>query len=399
MPSERQETGLAALAELLDEEPSALRDEFTELAVAESPASSLWHVERWPKPVATGALLDEIVGKIRKFIAARPHELLTIALWSMMAWIHRVVAVHSPYLVATSADPDSGKSQTLGVLSFLVLKPFIAVEPSGPSLYRLIDREKPTLLLDDADSLFQRKSDIKHIFNAAWTRGVKVSRVVQGVTVWFDPFCPKAISLLGALPRTLAGRSIIIKLQTRMAAEKVEDFTYSDDDEFANLRRKLARWSADNAAAIGERKPRLPGNFSNRLAMNWRLLLATAELAGGAWPAQARTGAERLSRAADQPSLGKQLLAAFQAIFAAGRKEVLSKTVITELNGDPTGPWIEYRRGPITERQVALLLDQYEIQPRNIGNARLKGYHAKDFENAFARFLPQHPLIRSKKRR
>jgi class 3 adenylate cyclase len=42
-------------------------------------------------------------------------------------------------------------------------------------------------------------------------------------------------------------------------------------------RRKLARWAADNAIAIKESSLLLPPNLGNRLAANWRLLLAIAE--------------------------------------------------------------------------------------------------------------------------
>ncbi|MGO9682718.1 MAG: DUF3631 domain-containing protein, partial [Beijerinckiaceae bacterium] len=329
----------------------------------------------------------------------RPHEVLAIALWVAMAWVHEVAATHSLYLVATSAEPDSGKTTTLGVLGFVVPKPFTAAEPTGPAIYRFVDREKPTLLVDEADDLFQRKSDVKHIFNVAWTRGTKIPRQVQvqgvSMTVWFDPFCPKVVGLLGMkMPRTLVGRSIVIKLRPKKADEKAEDFSYVDDEEFANLRRKLARWSADNAAALKELKPLLPANFSNRLAANWRLLLAIAELAGGTRPRQAREAAERLSRTARRPSWGVQLLQGFGAIFATGRREITSQEVVDEITADPTSPWAEYNHGgPITQRQVADLLEQYDIFPVPIHPTKRstltrRGYKSVQFEDAFARYLP-----------
>src|SRR6202030_3725259 len=79
------------------------------------------------------------------------------------------------------------------------------------------------------------------------------------------------------MPRTLAGRSIVIKLWPKKPDER-QNFEHQDDEEFAILRRKLARWAADNAAAIKQRKPLLPARFNNRLAENWKLLLAIAEL-------------------------------------------------------------------------------------------------------------------------
>jgi hypothetical protein len=281
------------------------------------------------------------------------------------------------------------------------------VESTGPSIYRFVDREKPTLLVDEADDLFARKTDVKHIFNAAWTRGTKIPRQVQGVTVWFDPFCPKAVGLLGLnMPRTLAGRSIVIKLWPKKPDEKVENFSHTDDDEFGNLRRKLARWSADNALALKEAKPLLPAGFNNRAASNWRLLLAIAELAGGNWPKQARDAAERLSRTIRKPSWGLRLLAAFKyGIFVAAREDIRSREVVEVLNGDPDGVWCEYNRGgPITQRQVADILEQYDIHPVVIhpekrSTSSPRGYKLEQFYDVFERFLPPDPHIRTSKKR
>src|SRR5262249_47136196 len=150
------------------------------------------------------------------------------------------------------------------------------------TIFRFVDREKPTLLIDEVDDLFQRKADVRHIFNAAWTRGTKIPRQVsiQGVsmTVWFDPFCPKAVGLLGLnLPRPLVGRGIVVKVWQKKGGKKVENFPHINDDEFFVLRRKLARWAVDNTAAIKDAKPLLPANFTNRAGDNWKLLLAVAE--------------------------------------------------------------------------------------------------------------------------
>jgi putative DNA primase/helicase len=409
LPSEQHEAKLAALAKRLGEELSALRDEFSEFAAESTvtPPVTNWHVDPWHDPVATVALLQELIIKIRKHIVAQPHEVLAIVLWVLMAWIHGVAATHSPYLVATSAEPDSGKSTLLGVLGFLVPKPFTGAEPTGPSVYRFVDCEKPTLLVDEADDLFQRKSDVKHIFNVGWTRGTKIPRQVQvqgvSTTVWFDPFCPKVVGLLGTnVPRALMGRCIVIKLWPKKADEKIEDFSYTDDKEFAKLRRKLARWSADNAAAIRKPKPRLPENFNNRLAANWHLLLAIAELADGTWPRRAREAAERLSGTARRPSWGVQLLQAFGAIFATGRREVTSQEVVDAITADPTSQWVEYNRGgPITQRQVAHLLEPYDIFPVAIhptkrSTVTRRGYQSRQFEDAFSRYVPRHPHIRTR---
>ena len=74
----------------------------------------------------------------------RPEAVTATVLWTTMAWAQEG-ATHSPILAAISVEPDSGKSTLLGVLRFLVPKPFVSVEPTGPSVYtvRLIANTRP----------------------------------------------------------------------------------------------------------------------------------------------------------------------------------------------------------------------------------------------------------------
>lgn len=57
----------------------------------------------------------------------------------------------------------------------MVPKPYLGAELTGPNLFRFVDREKPTLFNDEADGVFTRRPDLAKIYNAAWTRGTKIS--------------------------------------------------------------------------------------------------------------------------------------------------------------------------------------------------------------------------------
>jgi len=64
----------------------------------------------------------------------------------------------------------------------------------------------------------------------------------------------------------------------------------------------------------------------------------------------------------------------------------------------------KYRgRGPITKNQVAALLRDYDIRPVVVHPTKRAdfsrhGYRAAQFDDAFARFLPDEPNIRTLKR-
>ena len=90
----------------------------------------------------------------------------------MFAWVHEI-AVHSPLLVVTSAEPESGKSTLLGVLGFLTPRPYSAVELTGANIYRIVDHLHPTLLIDEADHYSIANPPWRRSSTAGWTRGTK----------------------------------------------------------------------------------------------------------------------------------------------------------------------------------------------------------------------------------
>ena len=147
-----------------------------------------------------------------------------------------------------------------------------------------------------------------------------------------------------------------------------------------------------------------PPGFNNRLSANWKLPMQIAQHAGGGWPEQARRSAIYLSRTPYEPSMGVHLLAALRAMFAKNRTQITSEQVVQELLADPDSQWHEYRsRGPITKNQVAALLKDFEIRPVVVhptkrADLSRHGYRAAQFEDAFARFLPPEPNIRTLKR-
>jgi putative DNA primase/helicase len=400
LPEAEQEKRLDELARSLDEDPATVREEFA--ASPLPPVDS--GPELWPEAVAAAQLLDDLAKLIRRYVVIRIEELTAAVLFDAMCWIHNAVVTHSPVLGVTSPDPDSGKTTLLGVLGLLVPRPFRSAELTGAAAFRLIDREHPTMIIDEADDIFLRKKDLVHIINASWTRGTPIPRSLPGQAgvYCYDVFCPKIIGLKGMkVPGTTASRFITIKMLPRLPEEAIEDFPFVDNPEFVEIRRKLARWAADNAVALGDARPEQPPGFHNRLAANWRLLFAIADHAGGDWPKRARQAAVKLSRQNAEPSQGRRLLAAVSEIIA-NSDVISSEELVKQLAADPTAEWCEFDRGrtPITQRQLAALLRDYEIFPKVIHPTKRaddspRGYRRSDFADAFARFLPRDPHIRT----
>jgi energy-coupling factor transporter ATP-binding protein EcfA2 len=398
LPVAHHEAELSKLAKRLGEDETALRSEFAEF-IGVTEGTTLVETEAWPEPVDLAELLNEIESKIAKHVVMpQAFQRTGVVLGVAQAWPHNQIATHSPIVAATSPEADSGKTTLLNTIARLVPKASINIEMTGPSLFRLVDAHQPSLILDEADDLFERRNDLRHIINASWTRGATIPRVVNVggalITYHFNIFCPKFIGLLGGkLPRTLRTRAIEIKMVPKRPDEQVEPFEHVDDADFAVLRKKLARFTIDHAATLKTMRPTVPAGMNNRSAANWRLMLSIAELAGGPWPERAREAAECLTRSGRQPSDSVHLLAEFKKFADSGKVVITSKAVMAELRKDPFSRWMDFNRGkPITEMQVARLLEPYGIRPRVVHPSKQstsspRGYVLADFADAFARYV------------
>ena len=84
-----------------------------------------------------------------------------IALWIVFSWIHEEVATHSPILLVTSAEPESGKTTLLSIVSYLAPRAIASVEISGAALYRSIQLWRPSFIVDEFDSVLSGTDDDK----------------------------------------------------------------------------------------------------------------------------------------------------------------------------------------------------------------------------------------------
>jgi hypothetical protein len=101
-----------------------------------------------------------------------------------------------------------------------------AINPSVAVLYRKIDRDAPTLLLDELDNYpLDERRDALAVLNAGYKRGARVDRCKEnGELQSFSCYCPKAYAGIDSrqLVDTLLSRSITIRLERRLPTEPVE---------------------------------------------------------------------------------------------------------------------------------------------------------------------------------
>src|SRR6516162_9051272 len=134
---ERAAKDLGVRISVLDEEVKTCR---TRLALKAEPPPLFphWHVEACPEAVDGNALIRDIMRRLQRHVVLTSDQALTAALWIMMAWSHAGAAIYSPILMATSAEPNSGKTTLLNLVGFLVPRSLSTVEATGAVLFRSI---------------------------------------------------------------------------------------------------------------------------------------------------------------------------------------------------------------------------------------------------------------------
>jgi putative DNA primase/helicase len=277
--------------------------------------------EPWPEPVDGAKLLDDLVGAFGRHLALREGAAEAIALWVLFAHSHDAHQT-SPRLAFLSPVPECGKTTALSILRALVPRALPTSNITPAVIFRVIQKSRPTLLIDEADT-FMQGEDMRGILNSGHTRATAQvwrcegeSREPKGFSTW----APIAIAKIGTLAETLESRSIVIPMRRRRLDEPTQPVRPEDRETFARLGRMAARWSSDNPEALAAALPELPSGLFNRTRDNWRPLIAIADVAGGHWPDRARRMAVSFSGSAEDPSLGIQVLSDIREIFRSERR-------------------------------------------------------------------------------
>ena len=358
--------------------------------------------------VSAAQLLADVIAFVRRLVVLRSDGQATaIALWVMHTHVFSA-AEASPYLAVLSPEKRCGKTLLLRVLSSLVRHPWRVITPSEAVVYRKIERDRPTLMLDEIDTIFGPSKDqepLRALLNAGNEPDTVVSRcggANRDQLQDFAVFCPKVLAGIGKLPDTLADRSIPIRLARKAPHEVTERYRRRVVEPQADaLRERLERWAEANVDVLQAIEPHLPDSIDDRAADGWEPLLAIADLAGGEWSERARRAAVELSGAGEpeDDTPGVRLLADIRSAFADADRLTTADLLaaLGALDESPWSSWGASRKMPgLTARDLGNLLRPYGVHSRTIwrpGDETAKGYLREQFEDAWARYVPSPPEI------
>jgi len=209
-------------------------------------------------------------GTFRRYIALPAHGAETLALWAVFSHALDCFEV-APRLALVSPEKRCGKTLTLMVLQRLVPRPLLASNVSPAALFRTVEKARPTLLLDEAETYIHAGDEIQGLLNSGHTRsGAFVVRVCGDdyEPRKFRTWAAMAFGAIGRLPDTLSDRSIIVPMRRKRPEDVVEPFRQDRVGGLHGLCRKAARWAKDHADALRVADPDTPGGLNDRAASN-----------------------------------------------------------------------------------------------------------------------------------
>ena len=362
---------------------------------------SLADLEAWPEAVDGAALLDEVRAINNRFIVLPMLADVLLTIWDLHTYVFDCFS-YTPYLHVTSPEKECGKSTLGELMNHLCANATTPGGMSAAAMFRRIESRKPTLLLDEWDTLSdENRQAALNVLNTGfkWNGVYTICDGDDHEVRDFHTFCPKAIFGLSEakLPDTTRSRCFALTLQKKLPDEKVEKLTRKFDG--STLRRKCLRWANDNRERLKNSEPVMPPGLSARQEDIAEPLLAIADACGGHWPEIMRAAVTQFfgDARSDEGDIKRELLKDIQAGFKqqdpADRWS--SAAIRVYLNLLEHRPWVDWNDGKgISQRQISDRLRSYRITSHNIklpDGTVPKGYYLTDFEDAFARYLPPNP--------
>lgn len=356
-------------------------------------------VVSWPEPwdgdVSLAECLDEFLATLQRHIVMGIAEAYAATLWVGWAWLYDFYPI-APILAICSPVKRCGKTSLLRLIAAVAPKPLMASSVSPAALFRVAERLKPCILLDEIDAQLPGNEDLRLILNGGFTRDSCFIIRCCGESFEpraFDVYVPKVVAGIGKLPPTIADRAIIINLQRKRPGDPVKPVTWDVIEGLKPLARKFFRCRL----TLSERAEREgwgtcwplsepPSGLDDRAADIWAILLAVADLASGHWSDRGRWAAEDLGTQREEEEISINLLRDCLRVFG-GEAYLPTRELIRRLVDLEESPWGSCLRGrPINPRKLAAWLKPFGITPRKW--EACNGYLLEDFRRVAEAYIP-----------
>lgn len=316
--------------------------------------------------VTPHSVYEALLTKVRQFVYhADDSSYVVDVLWIMGTYFHQIFNAF-PYL-ALHGHRGAGKTTLLTLLNALAFNARFLVNASEASLYRSIQSQAPTLLIDEQEGLNsskaakENKADLMGILKSGYKKGAQVARQrldLPGITEYFEVYSPKALAAIEHFEDVLENRAILTFMTEKPAAVTLRDqneIVNREAEEFAPLRDQLYLLLMQEAANVRKLAGRVSFDAENRFRELFLPLYTLAALVDISRGDGRRTVYEALGHAAK----GKLALRKERDNLTpdAQLKEALGLVVRRALHPDPAD-----HDGPAVQADGSILADSLHVR-------------------------------------
>ena len=358
----------------------------------------------WPKQVNGEILADQIRECICSYCVLPQHSDVALTLWVMSSYSMNSFRIY-PRLAISSPQMRCGKTTTLEVLQSLTFKALVASNLSSAVLFRVIDKYKPTLLIDELDTFMDGDDELRGIINSGHNKaGAKVIRCTgdNHEPEAFSTWAPMVMARIGSYPPTIVDRSIVVPIQRKPAGICLKKMPIELTETNTTLRRKLIKWSSDNSETISQQESAIPDVDNHRAVDNWKPLITVADLIGGKWPNLAREAMrsiESQKSSDDETTLLLKDILELCGSQEGWQKAIPSNELTYLLNQLDDSPWPSMRQSQgISSHKVGKMLKPFGLITGTVRvneDKFVRGYRREKFNSICLQYIPEKTITTS----
>jgi hypothetical protein len=217
-------------------------------------------------------LLNRIKNLFADHVIFRDDRIPTLlGVWTLGTYFFKAFRFYG-YVWVNSPVKRCGKSLLLDILSLVCFNSTSRlVDPSSSFLFREVDRNDGTLVLDEIESLGgadkDQKSELISLLNAGFQRGSQAPRMEsknrEFVVTYFNAYSPKALAGIKSIGDTLEDRSFKIAMARKTKSEVVKRFNLRAlDSTIEKIREDCFIWAlryAGDVVEVYEQDSEFPG--------------------------------------------------------------------------------------------------------------------------------------------
>jgi putative DNA primase/helicase len=343
----------------------------------------------------------ELVRKLEVFITKRvivPQGVgLALGLWAIGTHLFEIFDCF-PYVCLTSPTKRCGKTLLAELVGLISARTKNTVAISEAALFRTIHAFRPTIIIDEAEALADRRAVrsqvLVSLLNAGHRRNAVVIRCSgPGHTPReFPVFCPKIVIAIGNPPDTLRDRALVVQMRRKRKDETVAPYRYREVSAKGERRAALCSvWAEAHRQQVAAKYERESLDFlSDRENDNWAPLFAIAAVAVPERLAELRQIA--LDFAAAKHALDVddshvvRLLSDVQQIFTDHELErVSTHRLLARLQALEQGSWEN-----LSAAKLGRMLKPFGVSSKQLWlkGQNVRGYELDDLKPVFASYLP-----------